>query len=135
MLSDSRLLDFEAGDTTGQLYAVALDVGTTTLVGALLDLNTGAELAVASGMNPQVCFGDDVLSRIAHASQGPGQLAQLRETLLEEIERILAELCEKAGVAREHIYEMVCAGNTTMESLLCGINREAVGAGAVCPGM
>ncbi|MCP4452452.1 MAG: 2Fe-2S iron-sulfur cluster binding domain-containing protein, partial [Planctomycetes bacterium] len=62
VLAGECLIDFEPGDTTGQCYGLAFDIGTTTLVGGLLDLTDGRELAVTSHLNPQVSSGDDVLA-------------------------------------------------------------------------
>ena len=68
VLADHHLIDFEKGDTTKQCYGIAFDIGTTTIVGSLLNLCDGSELAITAQMNPQVSFGDDVLSRIEHSS-------------------------------------------------------------------
>ena len=70
VLAGKRLLDFEAGNTEADAFAVAFDIGTTTLVATLHDLGTGSEWAVAARLNPQTRFGDDVLSRILYARQG-----------------------------------------------------------------
>ena len=71
VLADGRLLDFEPDNTEWHAYAVAFDVGTTTLAGALLDANSGRDLAVVSRLNPQTRFGDDVLARILRVRTGP----------------------------------------------------------------
>jgi len=73
VLADHRLIGFEPGDTRGHCYGVAFDIGTTTLVGALMSLTDGRELGVVSRVNPQVVFGDDVLSRIKRAATCPGR--------------------------------------------------------------
>ena len=127
VLDNGRLLDFERGDTTADAFAVALDIGTTTLVATLLDLGTGSEWAVASRLNPQTQFGDDVVSRIVHARQGPEGLRRLHESITTAVEEMLAELCQQAGVAGNRIYEIVCAGNTTMQQLLCGVDCSPLG--------
>ncbi len=127
VLDDGRLIDFEQGDTAADAFAVALDIGTTTLVAALLDLGTGSEWAVASRLNPQTQFGDDVVSRIDYARQGPAGLQQLHESIAAAVEEMLAELCRQAGVAGDRIYQIVCAGNTTMQQLLCGVDCRPLG--------
>ena len=127
VLTDHRLIDFEPGDTTGECYGAAFDVGTTTVVGSLLDLTTGEELGVASAMNPQVRFGDDVLSRIQYAGAGPEQLEELRAAMVGAVNGLLDELCAAAGTPRERIYEASFAGNTTMQHLLSGIDPTQLG--------
>ena len=126
VLADGRLIDFEPGDTTGRCFGAAFDIGTTTLVGVLLDLTTGAELAVASGLNPQVHIGDDVLSRIKHAGE-PGGLAELHDAVVGEINALIGRLCAEAGVDRRCVYEITLSGNTTMEHLVCGIDPTPLG--------
>jgi len=123
VLSDHRLIDFEPGDTTSQCCGAAFDLGTTTIVGSLLSLHSGEELAIVSQMNPQVKFGDDVLSRIKYADSCPDCLNDLHRAVVAEIVKMIDCLCAEAKVCREHIYTIAFAGNTTMEHLLCGCAR------------
>ncbi len=139
VVAHDRLIDFEPGDTTAHTYTVAIDIGTTTLAGVLLDAGTGrrhatCELAVASRLNPQIQFGDDVLSRILHAGKDDG-LEQLQQAILEAVDQMIGELAVEASVRREHIYEIVCSGNTTMQQLLCGIDPKALGEVPFVPAM
>ncbi|MBN1854844.1 MAG: DUF4445 domain-containing protein [Pirellulales bacterium] len=127
VLSDHRLIDFEPGDTTSQCYGAAFDIGTTTMVGSLLNLHTGEELALAARLNPQVRFGDDVLSRIKHADSCSDCLDILRRVVVTEIARMIEEMRAEANVQRDHIYTIAFAGNTTMEHLLCGIDTTQLG--------
>jgi len=128
VLTDHRLIDFEPGDTTNQCYGVAFDIGTTTMVGSLINLCDGSELAITSQMNPQVSFGDDVLSRIEHSSSCSGCLDELSHVVKTSIVEMIDHLCGQADINREHIYEATFAGNTTMEHLLCGIDPTPLGA-------
>jgi uncharacterized 2Fe-2S/4Fe-4S cluster protein (DUF4445 family) len=127
VVTDHHLIDFEPGDTSSRCYGAAFDVGTTTLVGSLMDLRTGDDLALASEINPQVSFGDDVLSRIRHSGLSDEGAEQLRRAIVDAIGGMIDELCAEAGVAREHVYELSFAGNTTMEHLLCGIDVTQMG--------
>ena len=127
VIADHHLIGFEAGDTTDRCYGVAFDVGTTTVVGSLLDLRNGDELALASAINPQVSFGDDVLSRINYTSQGDANLEQLRRAITQTISQLIDQMCGEAGIATRDIYELAFAGNTTMEHLLCGIDVTPLG--------
>ncbi|MDY6913050.1 MAG: ASKHA domain-containing protein [Planctomycetota bacterium] len=127
VLTDRRLIDFEAGDTSSQCYGVAFDVGTTTVVGSLLDLCSGEELALAARMNPQVSFGDDVLSRIKHTSEAPAKLAEMNHTIIRAVEEMIDTMCAEAKIQRKCIYEVAFSGNTTMEHLLCGLDPAQLG--------
>jgi len=127
VLSDHRLIDFEPGDTTGRCFGIAFDIGTTTLVGSLLNLCNGEEVALASRINPQVSFGDDVLSRIRHASQERNGLLELRKCIRDAVAGMVDELCEEAKVERHYVYEATFAGNTTMQHLLCGLDVAQLG--------
>ena len=124
VLAAGRLLDFQPGDTTAACYAVATDVGTTTLVSALLDMATGEELAVAAQLNPQTRYGDDVLSRIVFARDNPHGLAQLQQCVVAAIDQLIGQLCSQAGLRRSDIYQLTFSGNTTMEHLLCAIDPQ-----------
>ena len=127
VLADHRLIDFEAGDTTAACYGLAFDVGTTTVVGTLLDLHDGRELAVASSINPQVSFGDDVLSRIKCSTDTQGCLGELRDAIVGAVMELTLSMCAEAGVEPSQVYEIVFAGNTTMEHLLCGVDPSQLG--------
>ncbi len=126
VLADHRLIDFEAGDTSRQCFGAAFDIGTTTIVGTLVDLCGGEEVATVSAINPQVRVGDDVVSRIRYA-EDPAGLAELRAAVAGEVDALIGRLCEAAGVERCRVYEVTFSGNTTMQHLLCGIDPSALG--------
>jgi uncharacterized 2Fe-2S/4Fe-4S cluster protein (DUF4445 family) len=123
---------FHAGDTTSRQYAVAVDVGTTTVEIALIDLNSGEVVANASEYNAQVARGEDVISRVI-ASAKPGGLEDLSDlvvgTLRDLVERCLAE----AGVSAEDIVSYFVAGNTVMSHLLLKISPEFIRASPYVP--
>lgn len=125
VLHGGEVLAVEAGDTTARVFGLALDIGTTTVVGSLLDLTTGHEAALGARTNPQVSFGDDVVARITHASEGNG-LRELQERVVGCINDIVAEVAAKAGIAREAIYEVTTVGNTTMNHLLLGLDPRQI---------
>lgn len=119
VFEDEGSMALEPGDTTSELLGLAVDLGTTTIVASLVDLKTGAQLSVKSAPNPQMAFGDDVISRLTHAMRGGGE--ELREAALSAINRLLREACEEAGASPERVYEIVVSGNTAMEHLLLGL--------------
>ncbi len=121
-VSGNRILSIEPGDTTDQLYGVAFDIGTTTIVGSLIDLNSAKVIAVAAVTNPQNIYGADVISRITHASQSKDGLKQLQDKVIEAVNKILHDLLRKTKIARDRIYEVIAVGNTTMSHLFMGID-------------
>src|SRR5256714_778345 len=126
VLGGDRLIAIEAGDTRDQSYGVAFDLGTTTVVGTLMNLRTGMAEAVRSALNGQAPFGADVISRISHGMQGDEAKAELRQAVLGTMNTILSELFEIAGVARDRVYELVVVGNATMLHLLLGIDATPI---------
>lgn len=126
VIADGIVIATESGDTSQALYGLSIDIGTTTLVTALIDLHTGAEVGTASNLNPQARRAQDVLSRIKIGSQSDG-LKLLQEELVAEINRQIAELCAPAGISRHDIWEIVFSGNTTMLHLAAGVNPASLG--------
>ncbi|MFA6240638.1 MAG: ASKHA domain-containing protein [Candidatus Hydrogenedentales bacterium] len=127
VLADGRLLDFEPGDTTSACFAVAFDIGTTTLVGTLLDLNSGALIAQTSRMNPQIPWGDDVVSRILHVREHAHGLGELHGSIIAAVNEMIAELVSIGGIGAHAVYHATFAGNTTMQHLLAGLDPSALG--------
>ncbi len=121
-IARNRLISLEPGDTTGQLYGISFDIGTTTIVGSLIDLNSATIIAVAAATNPQNIYGADVISRITHASQSDEGLRQLQDKIIEAANQIIKDLLRQAKVARDNVYEIVAVGNTTMSHLFLGID-------------
>ncbi|MBN1943127.1 MAG: DUF4445 domain-containing protein [Phycisphaerae bacterium] len=107
-------------------FAVAFDVGTTTLVGEMLELPGGGERAIAAGINPQVSFGDDVVSRIGRACTSPAAAKELQDAVVGAINTLIDELCESAGADRQTIRGISFSGNTTMQHLLLGLSVETL---------
>ena len=122
-----RLLDFEPGARPPGCFGAAFDLGTTTVVGTLIDLGDGREAAVAATVNPQVVLGDDVVSRIGRVRENPAALEELRLALVQAVDRLLEQLAEQAGISPGLIYEVTVAGNTTMQHFFCGVSPAALG--------
>ena len=106
---------------------VAVDLGTTTVVCYLLDLDRHKVIGTHSFLNPQVSYGDDVISRIAASTLQPGTLARMQEMLVEEMNRAFSALTEEAGAVPGALSEVVVAGNTVMEHIFLGISPESIG--------
>ncbi|MBP7691241.1 MAG: DUF4445 domain-containing protein [Anaerolineales bacterium] len=97
---------------------LAVDLGTTKIAGYLVDLESGAELAAAGVMNPQIGYGEDVISRLTYASRTPAGARELAQVVQEALNQLAGALAEQAGVAREQIGEACIVGNTAMHHLL-----------------
>jgi uncharacterized 2Fe-2S/4Fe-4S cluster protein (DUF4445 family) len=117
---DQEIISIEPGSTQG-LYGFAVDVGTTKLAGYLVDLKEGKIVATASMMNPQIAYGEDVISRIRFIMEDEKNLKRLNQTVVEGINQLISEACENAGVSTEEICDMTLAGNTAMHHISLGI--------------
>ena len=126
-----EVIDLEAGDTTDRLFGVAVDVGTTTVVAKLVDLLSGQVRATAATTNPQIRYGDDVISRILYADRPEGN-GQLQQAIAECLDERIGQLCSEASVERKDIYEVVAVGNTTMSHLLLGLPVRQLGQAPYC---
>ena len=123
---DGANIASEPGDTTAQLYGVAVDIGTTTVVAKLIDLTDGQVKATAASGNPQIAFGDDVISRINYGQTDKG-LAELHDVIVYCINTLIKQLCRQAMVKAEYIYEVTVAGNTTMSHIFLKLPIKQLG--------
>ena len=121
---DEELLDLEPGDTTARRFAIAFDLGTTTVVATLLDLDSGQPLAVRSMLNRQQPYGADVITRISATMMDPGARPALRQRAAETLAELTAEVCAEGAVEPGEVYEVTVCGNATMMSLALGIDPE-----------
>ncbi len=120
-----------SGDAT--LLGVAFDVGTTKVAGYLVDLDTGTILARSGVTNPQIAFGEDVVSRIAYANGHTDHPGILQAKLVEALNGLIHELCAEAVAERGNIVEVVAVGNTTMHHLLAGLPVRQLGESPYVP--
>jgi uncharacterized 2Fe-2S/4Fe-4S cluster protein (DUF4445 family) len=120
-----RIIAVEGGDTTDRLYGLAVDIGTTTVCGVLLDLNTGETLAEAAAYNAQIEFGEDVISRIIY-SQRVGGLKRLQQKVVKTINDIIESVCKEVIISPSDISYIMAAGNTTMSHLLLGLDPKYI---------
>jgi uncharacterized 2Fe-2S/4Fe-4S cluster protein (DUF4445 family) len=127
VIVDDVLIDVEAGDTTESRYAIAFDLGTTTVVATLLDTSTGTPASVASMLNKQQPFGADVITRISATMMDPEALGRLQGLAHATLDELAHEVCAEAGIEPALVYEIAVAGNATMIALALGINPEPLG--------
>ncbi len=125
-LLDNKVIVMEAGDTSSQLYGVAFDVGTTTVVGMLVDINACKVVGVCSKNNPQASMGADVISRIQATHELEGGLERLSQLIRHCLNQIITELCTSAGIIPNNIYTITIAGNATMIHLILEISPSTL---------
>ena len=124
VVCDEELIAVEPGDTTGRRFAIAFDLGTTTVVATLLDLETGTPAAVRSMLNRQQPYGADVISRVSATMLDEQALGALSARAHETLSQLAGEVCDEAGVDPAEVYEIVVVGNVTMVQLALGIDPE-----------
>lgn len=132
-LGNQRLLALKPGSGHGAPYGLAIDVGTTTLVAYLWDLEQRERLAAAASANPQTVCGDDVISRIAYASEEKEGLARLQALVLAGINGLVEELTAATGISPQDIYQVVLVGNTCMQHFFLGIDPRNLGRAPYVP--
>ena len=106
---------------------VALDVGSTTVAGHLCDLHTGEVIASAGAMNPQIRFGEDLMSRVSYVMMHPGAETELTSAVRGCVDGLLAELCEAAGADPTDVLGLTLAGNPIMHHLFLGLDPTELG--------
>jgi uncharacterized 2Fe-2S/4Fe-4S cluster protein (DUF4445 family) len=130
---DREVLDVEPGRSR-ETYGFAVDVGTTKIAGYLMDLNTGGLVGVASVMNPQIPFGEDVMARITYSTEHEA-LKELHEVLIRGVNHVLTSACQTAGVAPEIVSEVVLVGNTAMHHFALNLSPTFLARYPYTPGV
>src|SRR5688572_30272765 len=133
--ADRRLIAVERGDTTSMKFGLAIDIGTTSVVTTLIELESGERLASVSSLNPQAVFGGDLMSRIAFAQFNAGNLRKLHTRIVGLLNRHVEQVCRESGVLAKWIYKAVVVGNTCMHHILLGIDPTYVGLAPYAPVM
>ena len=130
-----QVLAVEAGDTALQKFGLAIDVGTTSVVTTLMELESGEQMAAVSSLNPQAVFGADLMSRIAFAQFDAGNLRKLQTRIIGLLNQHIEQITRESGVLAKWIYKVVIVGNTCMHHLLLGIDPSHVGLAPYAPVM
>lgn len=124
-IGKTRIINIQAGDTTDRNYAIAMDIGTTTVYGQLLDLKTGDILAEHGDFNGQISYGEDVITRIVYAEKAGG-LAKLNAVVIETMNKIIGRIIKKAKIDAGDISTITIAANTTMTQLFLAVNPRYI---------
>jgi uncharacterized 2Fe-2S/4Fe-4S cluster protein (DUF4445 family) len=111
-------------NTDSSIYGFAVDAGTTKLAGYLLDLSSGKTLSTTSIPNPQIAYGEDVISRIHFIIEDKKNLSILQKAITEGINQMISEICKNMGISPEMIRDITLAGNTAMHHIFLGISPE-----------
>jgi len=123
---DKEVIKVESG-LVKKVYGLAVDVGTTTVAGYLCDLTDGKLVATASMMNPQVIYGEDVMSRISYTMTNPEGLEYMNKAIIDGLNGIVEEASAIAGIKRTDILDMTIVGNTCMHHLFLNIDPLNIG--------
>ena len=121
----NRIINIEAGDTTDHNYAIAVDIGTTTVYGEMIDLITGDVLAQYGDFNAQISYGEDVISRIMYAEKAGG-MKTLNEKVVGTINQVIEKITKKSKIDPDEISTITLAGNTTMTQLFMNVNPRFI---------
>ena len=121
----SHIINIETGDTTDRNFAVAMDIGTTTVYGQLINLNTGEIMAEHAEFNGQISYGEDVISRIVFAEK-PNGLERLQDVVIGTINKIIRRLVKRSGIDTDEISSITLAGNTTMTQLMLDLDPRYI---------
>lgn len=106
---------------------VAFDIGSTTIAAHLCDLSSGEVLASAGAMNPQIRFGEDLMSRVSYVMMNPGGDVELTQSIRGAVDSLIGEVVKEAGVLRDDIFEIAMVGNPIMHHLFLGLDPTELG--------
>lgn len=123
--SKTRIINVQSGDTTSRNYAIAVDIGTTTVYGEIIDLNTGEILASQGEFNSQVSYGEDVITRIVFAEK-PGGLEKINNAVINTINSIISKIVSRSKIDCDEISTITLAGNTTMTQLFLKVDPRYI---------
>ena len=110
-----------------QVYGAAFDIGSTTIACHLAEISSGTVVASAGRMNPQIRFGEDLMSRVSYVMMNPGGEAELTEAVRGAVNALIGEVADEAGIARSDILNAAFVGNPIMHHLLLGIDPTELG--------
>lgn len=124
--NDREVIEVRPGYAEG-IYGLAVDIGSTTVAAYLCDLRTGAVLATESAMNPQISFGEDLMSRISYVMLHDDGTEKMHDVIIKALNKLAGQAAHTAGLKVRDIHELVVAGNTTMIHLFLGVDPRELG--------
>ncbi len=125
--SNGRIIAIWPGIYSDGVYGVAFDIGSTTVAGHLVNLRNGQVKASAGLMNPQIRFGEDLMSRVSYSMMNPNGAAEMTAAVRECVNALIGQLCAEAMISREDVLEGVIVGNPVMHHLFLGVDPVELG--------
>ncbi|MFW9930825.1 MAG: ASKHA domain-containing protein [Candidatus Thorarchaeota archaeon] len=128
-----KIIDIEPLDSVKQNFGIAFDIGTTTIVGYLINLSENKIYSVKSKLNPQTALGEDVVTRITFTKDNENGLEKLNALVIDALNEIIYKTCEEAKISSSQIYEATVVGNSVMHHLFLGISPISIGLSPYVP--
>ncbi|MFX0074376.1 MAG: ASKHA domain-containing protein [Candidatus Hermodarchaeota archaeon] len=133
LYDDNKFIDCEAGDQVSANFGIAFDIGTTTIVGYLMNLTNGKIYSIASALNPQTAYGEDLISRITYIKDNKEGLLKLNLVVLNALNDIINQVCKDAKIKPSQIYEATFVGNSVMHHIFLNIDPTHIGLSPYVP--
>ncbi len=133
VLYNNYLVNIEKGNTVSENYGIAVDIGTTSVAGYLVDLQQGKVLDSASATNRQRSHGGDVISRVNYTVEEPNGLTEMQRLAAQTIDEVVEKLLVQTGTSRDKVYALTLIGNTVMSHLVLGVNPVGVASSPFVP--
>lgn len=124
---NQEILEIWSGEIDHSIYGLAFDVGSTTIACHLCDLATGKVVESAGLMNPQIRYGEDLMSRISYAMMNPGGDKDMTQAVQDAINTLIRQVCKNAPILRERIFDIVLVANPVIHHLLLGLDPTELG--------
>lgn len=125
-IDGEEVIDVDEGDTRSSLYGLAIDLGSTKIAAFIVDLSTGETLYGDGVVNPQVAYGEDIVSRISYILEAEENLEKLRILAVEAINDLVSSMCRMIGIDQNSIYKVSLVGNTAMHHIFYGIDPTSL---------
>lgn len=122
--NDKKIVSVEQGNTEKNKFGFSVDIGTSKIVGYLVDLTRGRTIAVKSAENLQLIRGEDIITRITYAQANDENLKELQHALIETINSLIVDSCQESNVNKQNVYEVTVVGNTAMHHFFLGIQPK-----------
>ena len=131
--NDNEIIECEPSDTTENNYGIAFDIGTTTIVGYLINLDNGKVYSLASKLNSQIAYGEDVITRLSFINNDENGLQKLNLAVLNDLNNIISKVCEKSKIKSSQIYEATIVGNSVMHHIFLNLDPINIGLSPYIP--